>query len=80
MRHLPHYASLIGMFAVAFIGFLTFSYDRDFQIAIIIGAATGYIAWGVVHHSLHKDLSLEVFLEYLIFAVVGLVLVLSLVV
>ncbi len=80
MKHLPHYMSLIGMFTVAFIGFFVFSYDRGFQTAIVVGASVGYVAWGIVHHAIHKDLNLEVFLEYLIFAVVGLVVVLSLVV
>ena len=61
------------------IAFALFSYDRGFQIAVSIAVALAYVAWGVMHHHLHRDLHLSVFIEYLIVASLGLVIVFSLI-
>ena len=78
-RHLPHYLPLIGIFVAGIIGFYCFSYDRFFQAAISIALIIAYVFWGVVHHFIHKDLYLEVIIEYLIIALLGLVVILSLI-
>ena len=78
-KHIPHYLSLIGIFAAGLIGFLLFSYDRTFQIAITIAIAISYVVWGLVHHHLHEDLHLSVIIEYIVVAALGLVIVFSLV-
>ena len=78
-KHFPHYLSLVGLFAVGLIGFLLFSYDRNFQIAITIAIAISYVVWGLVHHHIHKDLHLSVVVEYIVVAALGLVIVFSLV-
>lgn len=76
-RHLPHYFSLIGILLASFIGFFIFSYDKNFQAAIAISLSISYVVWGLVHHAIHKDLYLDVFIEYLVFALLGLVFILS---
>ena len=76
-RHLPHYLSLLGILAAGVIGFFAFQYDRNFQAAVAISLSMAYVSWGIVHHAIHKDLYLDVFVEYLIFAILGLVFVLS---
>lgn len=76
-KHLPHYLSLLGILGASFIGFFVFSYDKNFQAAIAIALSAGYVTWGIVHHWAHKDLYLDVFVEYLIFGLLGLVFVLS---
>ncbi|MEK7497905.1 MAG: hypothetical protein AAB656_03230 [Patescibacteria group bacterium] len=76
-NHLPHSVTLVGIFVVALIGFFSFSYDKDFQAAITIAAANGYVSWGIVHHAIHKDLYLETVVEYLVYAALGVVIVLS---
>lgn len=78
--HLPHYLSLFGIFAVGLVGFLLFSYDRAFQIAIIVAVAISYVAWGIIHHYLHRDLHLSVVIEYIAVAIIGLVIVFSLII
>jgi len=59
------------------IGFTIFWYDKNFQTAIVIATATGYVVWGIVHHHLHNDLYLSVLLEYVTMAVLGVVIILS---
>lgn len=76
---MKHYLPLFGILGAGVFGFILFSYDQDFQIAIVISSATGYIAWGVVHHSLHEDLHLGVLLEYIALAVLGVVIITSLI-
>ena len=76
-KHLPHYFSLMGILVASFIGFFAFSYDKSFQAAVAISLAISYVVWGIVHHAIHKDLYLDVFIEYLVFAILGLVFILS---
>lgn len=78
IKHLPHYLSLFGILGVGFLAFRFFSYDRSFQIAAVVAISVSYVVWGVVHHLLHKDLNIEIFIEYLGVALVGLVTVLFL--
>ena len=79
VRHLPHYLSLIGIFLAGIIGISFFSYDKVFQMAIIIAMAASYVSWGIIHHWIHKDLYLSVVIEYLIISILGVILVFSLI-
>ncbi len=78
IKDLSHYLPLLGVLGFGFIGFFAFSYDKSFQVAIIIATALGYVSWGIIHHSVHKDLTPQVTWEYLSFALLGAVLALSL--
>ena len=78
-KHLPHYISLISIFAAAFIGFWYFSYDKVFQIAISVALSLSYISWVVIHHTVHKDISLTIVFEYIAVSVLGLVMMVSLI-
>jgi len=77
-KDLPHYLALFGIFAAGMVAFLIFSYDRLFQAAVAISVAVAYVVWGIVHHAIHKDLYLSVVIEYLLVALLGLVLIFSL--
>jgi hypothetical protein len=79
-KHLPHYLSLFGILFAAFAGLVLFSYDKYFQLSIAVAAAAAYVAWGVVHHILHKDFHFEIFLEYLAVAILGLTIIFSLII
>ncbi|MBI3290208.1 hypothetical protein HYZ78_02340 [Candidatus Microgenomates bacterium] len=70
-HHFTHFLVLFGMFGLSILGFLTFPYDKVFQRSLVVAAAAGYFAWGIIHHWVHKDLYFEVVLEYLAIAVVG---------
>lgn len=77
IHHVPHYFPLLGILVVSAYGFYVFSYDKLFQMAIGIAAATSYVMWGVVHHTLKKDFSLEVFIEYVSVAILGTIMIFS---
>ena len=79
MKHLSHYLGLIGVFAAAVVGIYVFGYDRSLQMAVVIATAAAYVAWGIVHHWLHRDLYLSVVIEYLVVAILGVILVFSLI-
>lgn len=78
-HYVKHYLPLVAVLKVAIIGFILFSYDQRFQIAIIISAAIGYVVWGISHHLIHKDLDFKVAMEYVFIALVGTIVVLSLI-
>lgn len=79
MKHFSHYLSLIGVFVAGIVGIYLFSYDRIFQMAIVVATGAAYVAWGIIHHFLHRDLYLSVIVEYLVVASLGVVLIFSLI-
>jgi hypothetical protein len=78
-KHIPHYISLFAIFFAGVLGFYLFSYDKSFQIGIAIALAASYVSWGIIHHVIHKDIYLSVILEYVSVAILGLVMILSLI-
>jgi len=78
-KHIPHYFSLIGVFVAGIIGFYVYSYDRFFQIGVVVALAAAYVSWGIIHHTIHKDICLTVVLEYIAVAILGVTIVLSLI-
>ena len=76
-KHFSHYISLIGIMAATVVGFFVFSYDKNFQLAVITAACIAYFAWGIVHHVLHKNLNLQVIIEYGVIASLGFVIGIS---
>lgn len=79
-NHLSHYFTLIGIIFAGFTGLVLFSYDWYFQLSVSVATAAAYTVWGVVHHIIHKDFSLEVLLEYLVVSILGFVIIFSLVI
>lgn len=78
-RHYIHYMGLVFVLGVGLIGFFVFSYMREVQMAIAAGLAIAYFVWGVMHHYIHKDLTVSVILEYVLFAILGYVILTSLI-
>lgn len=79
-HHLPHYLSLFGILLAGFAGLILFSYDKNFQLSVALATAGAYVAWGIVHHFIHKDLYLETVIEYMAIAVLGFVIIFSLII
>lgn len=79
LKHIPHYISLVGILVAGFVGFYIYSYDRFFQIGIIVALCFSYISWGIIHHAIHGDISLSIVVEYLAVALLGSVMALSLI-
>lgn len=80
MHKLPHYISLIGILIAGIVGFYFFSYDRFFQIGIAVALAASYVSWGIIHHTIHKDICMAVILEYVTVAILGVVMLVSLII
>lgn len=79
-KNLSHYLALFGILIAGFAGLVLFSYDRDFQIGIAVATTLAYIAWGIIHHMLHKDLHIETVIEYIAVALLGFVILYTLVI
>lgn len=78
-KDLPHYMLLGGILLAGFAGLILFSYDKNFQAAVAIATGLSYVAWGLIHHHIHKDLHFEVFMEYLAVSILGVVILFSLI-
>lgn len=78
-KDLPHYILLMGILVVGFAGMILFSYNKNFQVDIAVATGVAYVSWGIIHHHIHKDLHFEVFMEYLAVAVLGTVILFSLI-
>jgi hypothetical protein len=61
----------------SFIGFFGFSYDKNFQLAIITAACLSYFVWGIVHHFIHRNLNLQIMFEYMVVSSLGFVIGIS---
>ena len=78
-KHLPHYISLVGIFIAGLVGFYFYSYDQLFQIGIVVAMSLAYISWGIIHHTIHEDICFSIILEYIAVAILGVVMVFSLI-
>jgi hypothetical protein len=78
-HNLSHYLPLLGILLAGYFGFSLFSYDHIFQIAMIIATGVGYVAWGIIHHHIHKDLTPAIVAEYIAIGFLGVVIVFSLI-
>lgn len=78
-RHFAHWITLVGIIAVGLWGLLAFSYDPVFQSAVAVSAGASFVAWGVIHHFLHEDLRPRAVVEYLLTAIFGVAVLLSLI-
>jgi hypothetical protein len=79
-KDLSHYLVLFGILLAGFAGLLLFSYDKAFQTAVSLALVASYASWGVVHHYLHQELQLETVIEYLVVAILGFVIIFSMII
>lgn len=77
-HHPLHYFALLCLMAVGLWGLFWFDYDRLVQMAIVVGLALAYVAWGVIHHFLHRDLHVKIIFEYLLVAILTVLIFVSL--
>jgi len=78
-EHLGHYLILFFILAM---GALIFRYFQRFPQAQIVSAfltASFFVLWGIIHHYLEGDLHLRIILEYLAVALLGFLILFSLV-
>jgi hypothetical protein len=78
-RHFQHYTPLLAIVIGGLLGFMLFSYDKMFQMVLMGAVSVSYVAWGIVHHYIHDDVHFLVILEYVAVAILGMVIVSSLI-
>lgn len=77
-KHIHHYFPLIGILIASYLGFYYYPTDLFFRVGISVALAVSYVVWGIIHHTIHGDISLSVVLEYIVVAIIGLILIMTL--
>ncbi|MBU3957183.1 hypothetical protein KKI19_02855 [Patescibacteria group bacterium] len=77
-KDLKHYLALIAFLSIGLAFFLVFNYNRQIQTGISLVMAAGYVVWGIVHHTIKKELHPKIILEYVLVAIVASVVVIFL--
>lgn len=77
ITHIPYYLPLLGIFAFGLLGFTAFSYDRTFQVGVVIAVGAAHVVWGIVYHIIHHDLDAMTVFEYIVVATFGVAAVLT---
>lgn len=70
-HHPLHYFTLLCVLSVGLWGIFWFNYQPATQLAIIIIVSIAYVIWGISHHQAHRDLHLKIVFEYILVAVLG---------
>lgn len=78
-KHLIHYLILLSLFTFGLFFFVYFGYNRIIQSWCVIAMSIAYFLWGIIHHYLEKNLYLKVVIEYFLVALLGAILVISLI-
>jgi len=77
-KDLKHYLGLIAFLSIGLAFFLVFNYNRQIQMGITLAMAAIYVAWGIIHHTIKKELHPRIILEYILVAIVASVVVIFL--
>lgn len=72
--HLVHYTTILGIILLGIALLILFSANRGIQLVILITISLLYLAYGILHHSLEHDLTLKIVVEYVLVAVLAIVL------
>jgi len=64
-KDFKHFLALLTLLSLGLALFLFFNYHRQVQIGIVIVLGAAYVLWGIIHHSLKRELNLRIILEYL---------------
>lgn len=75
IRSLIDYLILTVIVSIAVLLILFFNGNKNYQEIIIIAFSALYVFWGILHHAREKTLQTKIFLEYLLFAILGSILV-----
>ncbi len=70
-RHPLHYFTLLSLMLVGLWGIFWFSFQPAVQLIIIIAMSVSYVVWGIIHHYEHKDLHPKIVLEYILVAMLA---------
>ena len=71
------YLFLCLAFTATVILFFIFNYDHHLQRNVIYGASGTYFLWSLLHHYRRGDLEMSIVIEYLVFILLGVVVLTS---
>ena len=77
LRHISHYAVLLILMVTGLITASLTGKDTVFHTIVLVSIAVTYFIWGIIHSALEGELHSEVIMEYLLFGLLGLALVLG---
>jgi len=72
------YLILTLIVSVAIVFTLYFNGNKNYQQIVIIGLSILYIVWGMIHHLKEKTLQARIVLEYVLFSLLGCILIIGL--
>lgn len=68
-----YYFSLFFILALGGAAIYIASPDRNLEIILVITTSFFYILWGLLHHFLNHDLDIMIVIEYILIALLGVV-------
>lgn len=72
--HIIHYLVLVVILGLAVVLFFLAAGNHQYQFKIAIITSTLYFIWGVIHHRLEGDLHPRIMVEYLLVALLAVIL------
>ena len=71
--HILHYLVLASILSG---GVVAFFYAADSSLQLIIGVVTSvaYVLWGIIHHTIQKDLHRRIVVEYILIGTIAVIL------
>ncbi len=70
-KHPLHYFTLLSLMLIGLWGVFLFSFQPALQLSVVVSMAICYVIWGVIHHQEHRDLHVKIVIEYILVAVLG---------
>ncbi len=72
-----HYLSLLAILAIGVYAIYLLTGYRQLQLLIGISLGVIYVIWGIIHHQKARDLHFRIVIEYVLIAVIAIVLMLT---
>lgn len=76
-RHPVEYLTLLLLLFISAFAFVFYSYNDHLQRRIVYISASGYFLWSLYHHHRRGDLAVSIIVEYLVFGLLGVILLTS---
>lgn len=71
LRHLLDYVLLISFLSLLLLLLIYFNGNPKIQKVLVVLVGSFYLGWGYFHHKKEKTLDLSIVFEYLLYAVLG---------
>jgi len=75
MYYFIYYLVLVFILLLGAVGFQAYRGFPDQQMVVLILTGCFYVVWGFVYHYLRKNLHLKVVIEYILIALIAIVLI-----